>query len=108
MAEAIANARAALKLRKDWPPRLQRQLRHIKHSLFVEVWRDYGEAERRLARDLGLDRDRQTAEMAALWGRSFHVKRDELAGPGVTKQKRGRVASALKVQLKAVRDGDDR
>jgi hypothetical protein len=102
MAEAIANARAALKLRKDWPPRLQRQLRHIKHSLFVEVWRDYGEAERRLARDLGLDRDRLTAEMAV------HVKRDELAGPGVTKQKRGRVASALKVQLKAVRDGDDR
>ena len=75
------------------------------------MWDDYGEAEERLARDLGLDRDRLTAEMCVLWGRAFHVERDEIAerdaGPGVTKQKRGRVARTLKAQLRTVLDGDD-
>lgn len=108
LAEAIRSAKATLKLRKDWPPRLQRQLEEITHGLFVEVWGDYGESEEYLARDLGLDRDRLTAEMCVLWGRAFHVERDELAGEGVTKQKRGRVARTLKAQLKAVLDGDDR
>jgi hypothetical protein len=103
MAEALQSARAALKLRGDWPARLRR----VKHGLFVEVWRDYGEAEERLARDLGLDRDRLTAEMAALWGRSYHAERDRRAGPGVTAQKRGRVASVLKAQLQEVLDGDN-
>jgi hypothetical protein len=84
-----------------------RQLRHITHGLFVEVWRDYGESEEYLARDLGLDRDRLTAEMCVLWGRAFHVERDTIAGAGVTKQKRGQVARTLKAQLKAVLDGDN-
>ena len=108
VAEAIRFANATLKLRKDWPPRLQRQLEEITQGLFMEVWHDYGESEEYLARDLGLDRDRLTAEMSVLWGRAFHVERDELAGEGVTKQKRGRVARTLKAQLKAVLDGDDR
>jgi hypothetical protein len=107
LAEAYRLAKATMKLRKDWPPRLQRQLEEITHGDFVQVWEDYGESEEYLARDLGLDRDRLTAEMCVLWGRAFHVERDELAGEGVTKQKRGRVARTLKAQLKAVLDGDD-
>jgi hypothetical protein len=108
LSEAYAMAKAAMKLREDWPPRLRRQMHDITQGLFVEVWEDYGESEEYLARDLGLDRDRLTAEMCVLWGRAFHVERDELAGEGVTKQKRGRVARTLKAQLKAVLDGDDR
>lgn len=107
LAEAVRLAEATLKLRKDWPPRLQRQLEEITHGDFVQVWDDYGESEEHLARDLGLDRDRLTAEMCVLWGRAFHVERDELAGDGVTKQKRGRVARTLKAQLRKVLDGDD-
>jgi hypothetical protein len=103
MSEAIQAALAALKLREDWPPRLRR----IKRGLYMEVHADYGESEEYLARDLGLDKDRLIAEMCALWGRAFHVERDERAGDGVTKQKRGWVARTLKAELKAVLDGDD-
>lgn len=103
LAKTLRSTLATLKLREDWPPRLQR----IKHGLLMEVYRDYGAAEEYLARDLGLDQDRLVAEMCALWGRSFHAERDAIAGPGVTKQKRGRVSRTLKAQLKAVLDGDD-
>jgi hypothetical protein len=102
MAEAIQAARAALKARDDWPPRLKR----VKHGVFVDVWQDYGAAEQLLARDLGIDRDQLTAEMAALWGRAFHVERDAIAGEGASAQKRGNVARTLKAQLKARIDGD--
>lgn len=102
IAEAIQAIRAALKAHDDWPPRLRR----VKHGVLVKVWRDYGAAEQLLARDLGIDRDQLTAEMAALWGRAFHVERDAIAGEGASAQKRGNVARTLKAQLKARIDGD--
>ena len=68
---------------------------------------DYGEPEQRLARDLGLDRERLAAEMAALWRRSFHAERDRRAGADANAQKKGRVARKLKAELKTVLDGDD-
>jgi hypothetical protein len=71
------------------------------------VYADYGEPEQLLERELGLDRDRLVAEMAALWGKSFHAERDERAGPGANAQKKGRVARQLKADMKAVLDGDN-
>jgi hypothetical protein len=103
MAEAIEAIKRGRKLQRDWPARLN----NTTHGVLVEVSRDYGEAEQLLARDLGVDRDRLIAEMAARWGRAYHVERDERAGPGVTKQKRGRISRELKAELRKVLDGDD-
>ncbi|OBC03020.1 hypothetical protein [Mycobacterium sp. 852002-40037_SCH5390672] len=66
-----------------------------------------GEPEERLARGSVLDHSRLAAEMLAQWGKSFSAKRDELAGPEANAQKKGRIARALKAELKAVLDGDD-
>lgn len=89
--------------RRKWPTRL----RKVKMGQLWQVSADFGEPETLLARDLGLDRDRLIAEMAGLWGRSFHVERDERAGEGANAQKKGRVARQLKAELKAVLDGDN-
>ena len=98
---ASAGAKAAI---ESWPARLQEG---VSVGELRDVYADYGEPEQLLERDLGVDRDRLVAEMAALWGRSFHAERDRLAGPGANAQKKGRVARKLKADLKAVLDGDD-
>ena len=74
----------------------QRQIRH-----------DYDEPEQLLERNLGLDRDRLIAEMAALWGRAYSAERDQAGGPGSNAQKKGRAARELKSELKRVLNGDD-
>ena len=66
------------------------------------------EADYRMAKSLGLDRDQAPVEMAALWGRSFTAERDRRAGPDANPQKRGRISRELKAQLQeAINRGDD-
>ncbi len=104
LAEIIPSAKGALtEARKSWPARLQR----VRVGLMRQLRRDYGEPEQLLERDLGLDRDRLIAEMAALWGKSYSAQRDELAGPGANAQKKGRVARQLKAELRAMLDGEN-
>ena len=62
-AAAVKAAYTALDAREGWPDRLKNA--GVKHGPFVEVWRDYGEVEQLVARDLGVDRDRLVAEMVA-------------------------------------------
>jgi hypothetical protein len=83
------------------------RLRKVSVGLWRQVSADYGEPEQLLERELDIDRDRLIAEMAALWGKSFHAERDERAGSGANAQKKGRVSRALKAELRAVLDGDD-
>jgi hypothetical protein len=88
--------------RKNWPARL----RSVSKGATMRILGEIGEPEERLARELGIDHTRLAAEMLALWGKSFSAERDRLAGPEANAQKKGRVARALKVDLKAVLDGD--
>jgi hypothetical protein len=76
-------------------------------GLLRQVYSDYGEPELLVERELGADRDRLVAAMAALWGQSYSAERDERAGRGANAQKKGRVARQLKADLKAVLNGDD-
>jgi hypothetical protein len=104
LAEIVEGAKSALSpdARKGWPPRLQR----VRVGVMRQLRHDYGEPEQLLERDLGLDRDRLIADMAALWGKSYSAQRDELAGPGANAQKKGRVARELKAELRRVLDGE--
>lgn len=61
----------------------------------------YGEAEQRVARDLGIDRYRMVAECLYLWGRTFSAERDRRAGPAANAQARGRTSRELKAELRA-------
>jgi transcriptional regulator with XRE-family HTH domain len=89
--------------RKNWPARLKQVSKVATMRMLGEI----GEPEERLARELGIDRTRLAAEMLAKWGKSFSAERDHRAGPEANAQKKGRVARALKAELKAVLDGDD-
>jgi hypothetical protein len=90
--------------RKNWPDRLHDKPRT---GAIMRMLGEIGEPEERLARELKIDHTRLAAEMLVLWRKSFSAKRDELAGPEANAQKKGRVARALKAELKAVLDGDD-
>jgi transcriptional regulator with XRE-family HTH domain len=90
-------------LRDQWPVRLH----EVPAGALMRLLSDFGEPEERLARDLGLDRERLAAEMAALWRRSYHAERDRRAGVDANAQKKGRVARELKAELRTVLDGDD-
>ncbi len=90
-------------LRDQWPARLH----EVPAGALMRLLGDFGEPEERLARDLGLNRERLAAEMAALWRRSYHAERDRRAGVDANAQKKGRVARALKAELRTVLDGDD-
>ena len=89
--------------RKDWPTRLQ----SVSKGATLRMLGEIGEPEERLAREFGIDRSRLAAEMLALWRRSFSAERDFRAGATANAQKKGRVARALKADLKAVLDGDN-
>jgi len=89
--------------RKDWPARLPR----FNPMKLADIKAGFGEAEQRLARDLGIDETRLAAEMLALWRRPFAEERDSRAGPDSNAQKKGRITRDLKAELKAVLDGDD-
>ena len=93
---------AVYNMRHGWPARLNT----VKMGDMRKMGHDYGLAEERLARDLKVDRLRLCAEMAALWGRAYHVERDERAGADASRQKRGAVSRQLKAELRAVLDAD--
>jgi hypothetical protein len=66
------------------------------------------DADFRMCRALGVDRDRGAAVMAALWGRPFSAQRDAIAGPQSNAQQRGQVAKRLKAELqKVIDDGNN-
>lgn len=94
---------AMAELRDQWPVRLH----GVPAGALMRLLGDFGEPEERLARDLGLDRERLAAEMAVLWRRSYHAERDRRAGVDANAQKKGRVARELKAELRTVLDGDD-
>ncbi|ORC02208.1 hypothetical protein B1T48_14005 [Mycobacterium persicum] len=91
--------------------RSSEQIAPRRKSKLYEIHRQWGEAEERARRALGIgkkDDTRLLEAMADLWGHSLSVERDRLAGPNASAQKRGRITRELREQLReAITDGDD-
>jgi transcriptional regulator with XRE-family HTH domain len=65
------------------------------------------EADWRLCKQLGIDRDFGAAVMTKLWGHAFSDERDQRAGSDANAQRRGQISRQLKAQLEeAISDGD--
>ena len=65
-----------------------------------DMRRRSGVNEDRLAKRVGIDRDRLLGESFRLWkGRTFSEERDRLAGSDANKQKRGRISRELRAEL---------
>lgn len=72
-----------------------------------KIWDQYGEAEDRAARALGVDQGTLCEVMLGLWGMTLSLKRDQIAGPEANAQKRGRIARELREQLReAISSGE--
>lgn len=89
----------------------QPQVGQRRRTQLFDVWQQYGEAEERAARALGVDKGRLLELMTDRWGRALSVERDARAGPGASAQKRGQITRQLREDLrKAIEestDGDD-
>jgi len=75
-------------------------LRHLGIVAIVDTFENSGEAEKRIAKGLGIGSDRMVQESTYLWGDSFSAERDRRAGPDANAQKRGRVSRELKAELR--------
>ena len=60
-----------------------------------------GEAERKAAQTLGVSPTTVTVIAADIWGESLTARRDRMAGPDASAQKRGRVTRGLLDELRA-------
>ncbi len=68
-----------------------------------------GLTEDRLAKRLGISRDRLAAVSFRLWKGTFSEKRDQLAGADANAQKRGRITRELRAEIeKELAGGDDK
>lgn len=73
----------------------------------VEAFIALREADWRLCKQLGINREYGAAVMSQLWGHTFSDERDRRAGPEANAQRRGQVSRQLKAQLEeAISDGD--
>lgn len=72
-----------------------------------EVRLGFRDSDLRVCNNIGIDRERGAAAMAALWGQPFSAERDERAGPDANAQHRGQVSRQLKAELQRVAGADD-
>ncbi|MEB4208754.1 hypothetical protein [Mycobacterium sp. 94-17] len=70
-----------------------------------DVHRRSGEAERRMAKALGVEPFVVEYAAAYLWGRTVSDERDARVAGDASPQKRGRVTRQLQAELRAVLDG---
>ena len=86
------------------------ELGKVEMPVMLQVERQSGEAELKMARALGVDRWLVDLASAARWGRTLAAERDDRAGTDANAQKRGRITRELKAELeatlRAVLDGD--
>lgn len=72
------------------------------------VWLRSGLTEDRLARRLGIERDRLADLSYLLWQRTFSEERDRRAGADANQQKKGRISREMRTELKKeLADGND-
>ncbi|MET8650743.1 hypothetical protein [Nocardia aurea] len=94
-AEGVAAFRAFVD-EDDWLEQLP------KFNAAQLAWRNSTGTEERAAKDLGISVAELAVQAVKLWGRGFSEERDNRAGPEANNQKRGRVARALKDELRQV------
>jgi hypothetical protein len=79
----------------------------VSTQLIARVLNDFREADERICKAIGVDREIGAAAMAKLWKWTFVVERDRRAGPDANAQRRGRITRQLKAELQEViSDGD--
>jgi transcriptional regulator with XRE-family HTH domain len=72
----------------------------------VETFLALREADWRLCKQLGINREYGAAVMGKLWGHTFSDERDRRAGSDANAQRRGQISRQLKAQLEeAISDG---
>jgi hypothetical protein len=87
--------------------RLPAEVRDVSTQLIARVLNDFREADERICKAIGVDREIGAAAMAKLWKWTFVVERDRRAGPDANAQRRGRITRQLKAELQEViSDGD--
>lgn len=86
--------------------RLPKRLQDVETGLALAVQRRSGEAERRIAKALGVDLLAVALASAYLYGSTASEERDHRAGAEATAQKRGRIAREIRTELKGVLNGD--
>ena len=101
---AIAAGKQWAESRQAWSG----PLRRVTRTPYRAVLAEFSDSDKRMARSLGVDVSTAAAAMAAVWGKTFVARRDELAGPDANAQKRGRISRELKAKLaKVLTDGND-
>jgi hypothetical protein len=78
------------------PTRLRRDLDPV---LFLKTRQSFREADQRLCKAIGIDREFGAAVMARLWQHTFSDERDQRAGSDANAQRRGQVSRQLKAEL---------
>jgi hypothetical protein len=82
-------------------------VREVSFELALQVERQSGEPEARMAKALGLHVENLATLSAYLWSRTLSAERNRRAGAGANAQDRGRITRQLKAEMKAVLDGGD-
>lgn len=76
-------------------------------SLYTRVYNMLRESDVRMCKRIGVSPDVGAALMAKLWGRTFSIERDQLAGDDANAQKRGQISRRLQAELEKVMEQTD-
>jgi hypothetical protein len=68
-------------------------------ALYMQVFNDLRESDRRMCKNIGVEPDIGAAAMAKLWKRTFVAERDRRAERGANAQRRGQISRQLKAEL---------
>jgi transcriptional regulator with XRE-family HTH domain len=83
------------------PPQWPKALRGWDDSeLHSRVLKELRETDRRMCKRIGVEEFAGAAAMAKLWGKTFVARRDEVAGPNASPQRRGQVSRQLQAELR--------
>lgn len=105
--ELEAELKAALATMVAERSKLPAILGSVPLETVMEVQRQAGETEARIAKALGVPASAVAAASAHLWGRTLSAERDRRAGENANAQDRGRITRQLRAEIQAVLDGDD-
>ncbi|BBY61151.1 helix-turn-helix transcriptional regulator [Mycolicibacterium sarraceniae] len=104
-AEMLDIVKAGLAQMTEWAKKLH--YLDVDIDTVVELERQAGETEARIAKALGVPPSAVAVASAHLWGRTLSAERDRRAGKGANAQDRGRITRQLKAEIQAALNGND-
>jgi transcriptional regulator with XRE-family HTH domain len=106
-AELEAEFKAAIAKMVEEHKKLPAILGSVPLKTVMEVQRQAGETEARIAKTLGVPASTVALASAHLWGRTLSAERDQRAGEDANAQDRGRITRQLKAEIQAALNGND-